>query len=135
MWNNLAVSLAVSHDGFLVACAAGTVLLLLALIAKIRLHPALALCVAALTLGVASGMPLKQVPLSFTGGVGNLLGHIAIVLGLGAVLGRLLATSGGATALGRFLVENFGPRGCRGRCWRWALWWGCRCFLRWAWCC
>ena len=111
MWNNLAVSLAVSHDGFLVACAAGTVLLLLALIAKIRLHPALALCVAALTLGVASGMPLKQVPLSFTGGVGNLLGHIAIVLGLGAVLGRLLATSGGATALGRFLVENFGPKG------------------------
>jgi H+/gluconate symporter-like permease len=111
MWNNLPVSLALPHDGFLVACAAGTVLLLLVLIAKIRLHPALALCVAALTLGVASGMPLKQVPLSFTGGVGNLLGHIAIVLGLGAVLGRLLATSGGATALGRFLVDNCGPRG------------------------
>ncbi|MGD0832097.1 MAG: SLC13 family permease [Terracidiphilus sp.] len=111
MWNNLPVSLALPHDGFLVACAAGTVLLLLVLIAKIRLHPALALCVAALTLGVASGMSLKQVPLSFTGGVGNLLGHIAIVLGLGAVLGRLLATSGGATALGRMLVENCGPKG------------------------
>ena len=96
---------------FLVACAAGTVLLLLILIAWVRLHPALALCVAALGLGVASGMPLTQVPLSFTAGVGNLMGHIAIILGLGAVLGRLLATCGGAAALGRVLVDNCGKIG------------------------
>ncbi len=111
MWNNLPVSLAAHHDWFLVACAAGTVLLLLVLIARVRLHPALALAVSAFGLGVASGMPLKQVPLSFSGGVGNLLGHIAIVLGLGAILGRLLASSGGATALGRALVDGCGPRG------------------------
>ena len=111
MWNNLPVSLAAHHDWYLVACAAGTVLLLLILIARVRLHPALALAVAAFALGVASGMPLKQVPLSFTGGVGNLMGHIAIVLGLGAILGRLLASSGGATALGRALVDGCGPRG------------------------
>lgn len=96
---------------FLVACAAGAVLLLLILIARVRLHPALALAVAALALGVASGMPLKQVPLSFSTGVGNLMGHIAIVLGFGAILGRLLAGSGGAAALGRVLVENCGPKG------------------------
>lgn len=100
-----------THDWFLLACAAGAVLLLLILIAKVRLHPALALAVAALTLGVASGMPLAQVPLSFTGGVGNLMGHIAIVLGLGAILGRLLSESGGAAALGRALVDGCGPRG------------------------
>ena len=99
------------HSWFLVACAAGTVLLLLLLIARVRLHPALALAVAALALGVASGMPLKQVPLSFTLGVGNLMGHIAIVLGLGAVLGRLLAGSGGAAALGRLLVDRCGTFG------------------------
>jgi GntP family gluconate:H+ symporter len=56
-------------------------------------------------------MPLKQIPLSFTTGVGNLMGHIAIVLGLGAVLGRLLASSGGAAALGKALVEGCGPKG------------------------
>jgi GntP family gluconate:H+ symporter len=100
-----------AHNYFLLACAAGTVLLILLLIARARLHPALALCVAALMLGVASGMPLAQVPLSFSGGVGNLLGHIAIVLGLGAILGRLLVTSGGATALGNFFVDNCGPQG------------------------
>ncbi len=114
MWNNLAVSLdpTIAHGStFLVACAGATVLLLLLLIAKVRLHPALALAVSALGLGVASGMPLRQVPLSFTAGVGNLMGHIAIILALGAVLGRLLAASGGATALGRALVENCGPKG------------------------
>lgn len=96
---------------YLVACAAGAVLLLLLLIARVRLHPALALAVAALALGVASGMPLKQVPLSFSTGVGNLMAHIAIVLGFGAVLGRLLAGSGGAAALGRVLVERCGSIG------------------------
>ena len=94
MWNNLAVTFAAAsaHDWFLLACAAGTVLLLLLLIARARLHPALALSAAALTLGVVSGMPLSQVPLSFTAGVGNLMGRIAIVLALGAVLGRLVAS-------------------------------------------
>ena len=86
-------------------------LLLLVLIAKVRLHPAVALTVTALALGVASGMPLKQVPVSFSLGVGNLMGHIAIVLGLGAILGNLLARSGGATAIGKVLVENCGERG------------------------
>jgi GntP family gluconate:H+ symporter len=113
LWNNLPVTPAASppDSWYLVACAAGTVLLLLLLIARVRLHPALALAVAALGLGVASGMPLKQVPLSFTAGVGNLMGHIAIILGLGAILGRLIASSGGAAALGRFLVDNCGPKG------------------------
>jgi GntP family gluconate:H+ symporter len=96
---------------FLLACAGGTVLLLLILIARVRLHPALALAVSAFALGIATGMPLSRVPLSFSAGVGSLMAHIAIVLGLGAVLGRLLANSGGATALGSALVDRCGPRG------------------------
>ena len=114
IWNNLPVTptaLPTVGSWYLVACAAGAVLLLLVLIARVRLHPALALAVAAVGLGVAAGMPLKQIPLSFTTGVGNLMGHIAIVLGLGAVLGRLLASSGGAAALGKTLVEGCGPKG------------------------
>ena len=100
-----------AHDVFLVCCAAGTVLALLLLIVKLRLHPALALAAAAFGLGIASGMTLKQVPLSFTAGVGNLMGHIAIILALGAILGCLLARSGGATALGSALVDRCGPKG------------------------
>jgi GntP family gluconate:H+ symporter len=101
----------ISSSWLLLSCAAGTVLLLLVLIARVRLHPALALAVSAFTLGIASGMPLSKVPISFTAGVGGLMGHIAIVLGLGAILGRLLADSGGAAALGSALVENCGEKG------------------------
>jgi len=113
VWNNPCVlSIAgVNHSSwFLLTCAAGTVLLLLILIARVRFHPALALAVSGFALGIVSGMPLSKVPASFTAGVGGLMGHIAIVLGLGAILGRLLADSGGAAALGGTLVERCGPR-------------------------
>ena len=96
---------------YLVACAAGTVVLLILLIARLRLHPALALATAAFALGIAARMPWVRIPVSFSAGVGNLMGHIAVVLGLGAILGNLLARSGGATALGRALVDSCGPRG------------------------
>ncbi len=99
------------HDWYLLACVAGTVLLLLLLVGKFKLHAALGLSVAAFALGVAAGMPLKQVPLSFTNGVGNMMGHIAIILGMGAILGQLLASSGGAASLGRALAEGCGTRG------------------------
>ncbi len=106
----LPVAGATPSSWFLLSCAAGTVLLLLILIARVRLHPALALAVSGFALGIVSGMPLSRVPASFTAGVGGLMGHIAIVLGLGAILGRLLANSGGAAALGGTLVERCGPR-------------------------
>jgi gluconate:H+ symporter, GntP family len=113
VWNNRRVISAAAnpHNLLLPACVAGTVLLLLLLIVRVRLHPALALTIGALSLGLASGMPLQQVPVSFTAGVGNLMGRIVIILGFGAVLGALLARSGGAAALGSYMVDLFGPRG------------------------
>lgn len=90
---------------------AGTVLLLLLLVIKLKLHAALGLSIAALALGVAAGMPLTKIPLSFTDGVGRMMGHIAIILGMGAILGQLLASSGGAASLSKTLVEGCGPRG------------------------
>lgn len=100
-----------AHDFYLMACVAGTVLLLLVLVIRLKLHAALALAVAAFALGIAAGMPLRQVPLSFTAGVGNMMGHIAIILAMGALLGQLLSSSGGATALSRTLVDRCGPKG------------------------
>jgi GntP family gluconate:H+ symporter len=81
------------------------------LILRARLHPALAILISAIALGAASGMPLRSISASLSAGVGNLLGHVALVLALGAVLGHLLASSGGAAALGEGLVGRCGPRG------------------------
>ncbi len=100
-----------AHSWYLLACVAGTVLLLLLLVVWLRLHAALGLCVAAFALGIASGMPIDRVPAAFASGVGSMMGHIAIILAMGALLGQLLASSGGATSLGRLLVEGCGPNG------------------------
>lgn len=109
MWNNRPVTPAASaHAWYLLACVAGAVLLLLVLVIRLRLHAALGLMIAALALGMVSGMPVRQVPLSFTAGVGSMMGHIALIIALGAILGQLLSQS---TSLGGTLVERCGPRG------------------------
>ena len=100
-----------SHANYLLLCTAATIVLLMLLILRARLHPALAILVAAIALGCACGMPLGRISGSIATGVGNLLGHVALVLGLGAILGHLLAHSGGAAAIGEGLVHRFGPRG------------------------
>lgn len=100
-----------SHANYLLLCTAGTIALLMLLILRARIHPALAILTSAVVLGVVSGMQPGAIPASIVVGVGNLLGHVALVLGLGAVLGQLLASSGGAAAVGEGLVGRFGPRG------------------------
>ncbi len=100
-----------SHANYLLLSTAATIGLLMLLILRVRLHPALAILVAAIALGCASGMPLSRISGSIAAGTGNLLGHVALVLGLGAILGHLLARSGGAAAIGTGLVRSFGPRG------------------------
>jgi GntP family gluconate:H+ symporter len=96
------------HPAHLLACVAGAVVLLLLLVVRLRLHAALGLVLVALALGMASGMPIQQVPLSFTAGVGSMMGHIAIILAMGAILGQLLSDS---TSLGEALVNRCGARG------------------------
>ncbi len=100
-----------AHDGYLLACVAGTVALLLFFVGRLRVHAAIGLSVAALALGIAAGIPLDKVPLTFTAGAGEMMGRIAIILGMGAILGQLLASSGAAAALGNAMVERCGPRG------------------------
>jgi len=100
-----------AHDGYLLACVAGTVALLLLLVGRLRLHAAIGLSVAAFALGVVSGIPLDRVPLAFSSGAGEMMSHIAIILGMGAILGQLLSNSGSGTALGRAMVEKCGPQG------------------------
>ncbi len=99
-----------THANYLLLVTAAAIALLMGLILRLKLHPALALLISALTLGVLSGMPLSRIPSSIATGAGNLLGHVALVLGLGAALGHLLASSGGAAAIGEGIVHRVGPR-------------------------
>src|SRR6185503_9577449 len=94
----------------LLACVAIGVLGLIVLVAQFKLNSILALILAALFVGVTSGMNLPDIATAFQQGVGKVLADIAMVVGLGTVLGKLLAESGGAQVVADTLIRSLGQR-------------------------
>jgi GntP family gluconate:H+ symporter len=86
------------------------VIALVVLIARLKLHPFIALVSVSLAMGVAAGMPPVAAVKAFQDGVGNVLGFIAIVVGLGTMLGKMMAESGAATRIATTLIDLFGER-------------------------
>ncbi len=70
----------------------------------------LALLLAAMVMGLGSGMDPMAMMTAFEKGMGGTLGGIAGILGLGTILGGLLAASGGAEVLAKALIKVFGPK-------------------------
>jgi len=97
-------------DTRLLLYAFAAVTALIVLIARVKLHPFVALVAVSLGLGVAAGMPLGTAVKSFQDGVGGTLGFIAVVLGLGTMLGKMMAESGAATRIATTLIDLFGER-------------------------
>ena len=90
--------------------AAGAVITLIVLIARLKLNPFIALILVSIGMGALAGMPLGSVVLAFQEGVGSTLGYIAVVVGLGTMLGKMMAESGGATRIATTLIALFGER-------------------------
>jgi len=84
------------------------VIVLILLIAVAKLNPFLTLFLISLALAMVVGMPLAAGIRSFETGMGNTLGHIAIVVALGTMLGKMMAESGGATRIATTLIALFG---------------------------
>lgn len=96
--------------GPLLAVAAVSVLVLLFLIMKVKLHAFLALVLVSLLVALATGIPLADVVSTLTSGFGSTLASVALLVGLGAMLGRLLDFSGGAQVLADSLIRRFGEQ-------------------------
>jgi gluconate:H+ symporter, GntP family len=100
----------VTADTRLILYALIAVVALIVLIARVKLHPFIALIVVSLAMGIVGGMqPLAAVK-AFQDGVGATLGFIAVVVGLGTMLGKIMAESGAATRIARTLIDLFGER-------------------------
>ena len=97
-----------SKEVFLLVDALAAILELILLITRWRVHPFIALTLAAGFLGLTSGMPVALVMKSFQDGFGGVLGFVGIVLGLGTMLGKMMAESGGADRIARTLIDAFG---------------------------
>jgi GntP family gluconate:H+ symporter len=99
-----------SHSVWLLFAALAAVVSLIVLISSVKLHPFVSLLVVSVALGLCAGMPAAGVLHSFETGVGNTLGHVAVVIALGTILGKMMAESGGAERIAQTLIAFFGDR-------------------------
>ncbi|MCW9714961.1 GntP family permease [Avibacterium sp. 21-594] len=87
-----------------------SVLLLLLLIMKFRVHAFVALIIVSLLTALATGVPFKDILPTLTKGFGGTLASVALLVGLGAMIGRLLEITGGAKVLADTLINKFGEK-------------------------
>lgn len=85
-----------------------SVVLIIWLTAKLKVHPFIALLLVALFYGVAAGMPLNKIIVSVNTGFGNTLGGIGMIIILGVIIGAFLENSGGAYALAEKILKFTG---------------------------
>jgi gluconate:H+ symporter, GntP family len=99
-----------SHDAYLLLSALASVIALIVLIARIKLNPFMVLMAVSVALALVTRMPPQKVIKSFEVGLGDTLGHIAIIVALGTILGKMMAESGGADRIALTLIDLFGKR-------------------------
>ena len=87
-----------------------SIVLLIFLILKFKIHPFIALILAGIFIGLATGMPLTDIVASIEKGVGGTLGSLAVVIGFGTILGKMLEISGGAERLARTMLNALGEK-------------------------
>lgn len=93
------------------------VLILLAVIAfivfatsKFKLHPFLALIVAAFLTAFAYGLPVDSIAKTIASGFGAILGYIGLVIVLGTIIGIILEKSGAAITMAETVIKLLGER-------------------------
>ncbi|MBD2801693.1 gluconate transporter [Xenorhabdus sp. M] len=94
----------------LVLTSVGSVLLLLFLVMKVRMHAFLALIMVSIGAGIFSGMPLKQIIQTMENGMSGTLGFLAVVVALGSMFGKILHETGALDQIAAKLLESFGEK-------------------------
>ncbi|WFF40500.1 gluconate transporter [Salinicola endophyticus] len=92
----------------LILAALGSIIVLLYLVMRLRLHAFVALLVVSGVVGLATGMGVEELLNTIEKGMGGTLGFVATVVGLGAMFGKMLEVSGGVDRLASTLLGKFG---------------------------
>ncbi|MDM4762423.1 gluconate:H+ symporter [Galbitalea sp. SE-J8] len=94
----------------LVTAALVGIVVIVALITWLKVHPFVALTLGAIGVGIGAGLAPGAAVTSFTNGFGSTAGGVGVLIGLGAMFGKLLADSGGADRIVDTLVARAGVR-------------------------
>ena len=85
-----------------------TILFIIISTGKYKLHPFLALLVAAIIMGILGGLDTSIIIKSISEGFGNTLKSIGIVIACGSIIGAFLEKTGGAKSIADFLLNLTG---------------------------
>lgn len=98
----------IDHTLYLLLLTVISIVLLLALVMRFKIHAFVSLLIVSGIVGLGAGMSFTEVLTSIENGMGDILGFIAVIVGLGSIIGKLLEISGGAETLARTIVSTFG---------------------------
>ena len=85
-----------------------SVLIIIYLTARLKVHPFIALLLVALLYGFVAGMAPADIIKSVNEGFGNTLGGIGLIIILGVIIGAFLENSGGAYAIAEKVLKIIG---------------------------
>ena len=87
-----------------------SVVLIILLTTKLKVHPFLALFAVAISYGFASGMPLEKIVESINAGFGDTIGKIGLIIVFGVIIGAFLENSGGAYRIAESILKIVGRK-------------------------
>lgn len=77
---------------------------------KFKIHPFIALLLAALAYGFLAGMPADEIIQSVNEGFGKTLGSIGLLIVLGVIIGAFMENSGAAYAMAEWVLKRVGKK-------------------------
>lgn len=86
------------------------VILLITMVAKTKIHAFPALILAAIITGLIGGMDTGSIVKAITGGFGNTLSSIGIIIGFGVMMGQIFELSGAAETMALTFIKIFGKK-------------------------
>lgn len=96
------------HGYLLIGLLIAAIIFIVYSTAKVKLHPFLALLLSCFGVGLLSGLPAAETIKAITGGFGDTLGSIGIVIAAGTIIGALLEKSGGTIVIANLVVGWIG---------------------------
>lgn len=95
-------------DVSLILTAVGSIIVLLFLVMKVRLHAVVALIIVSMGAGLFSGMSPETIAGTIQKGMGGTLGFVAVVVALGAMFGKVMEETGALDQIAHTLLSKFG---------------------------
>lgn len=83
-----------------------SIVIILFVILKLKLNPAIALVLGSIFMGITTGLGAAETIDTISSGFGNLMTGIALPVGFGVILGQLLSDSGGAKVIATTMIQK-----------------------------